>query len=263
MPPRVLLFGCPNQPEFRDMHDWLQENLQLTTVQDIQPTPIDLNQFDLILIAMSLRFQFSLEAIQQLRDAAPLARICTIVGSWCEGETRSGQAWPAVERIYVHQVVPRAIYENWQEQVPSSPSTFSNDEYWLARANQPSSPLPTDEGILVCSRDHESGQAIALACQQAGFRTSTLPPDSFNSHDKVGIILYDADRNRQQRLKQIRQLANRHPTARLVTLLEFPRHDEISQILAAGGHQVLGKPYNIDDLVACLGQPTDLLSPDG
>ncbi|MDG2385594.1 MAG: hypothetical protein P8N76_28250 [Pirellulaceae bacterium] len=252
MSQRVLLIGCTNEPEFRAMSDWLQQNLQLTTVDDMRSIPPDLSQFDLILIAMSLRFQFSLEAIQQLRKSVPLARICTIVGSWCEGETRSGQAWPAVERMYVHQVVARAIHENWQEQIPSFPSTFSNDEYWLARGNQSRTPCPIDEGILICSRDHESGKALALACQQAGFRTSVVRPDTFGTHEKIGVVLYDADRNHQQRLEQIQKLANGYPAARIVTLLEFPRHDEISQIRAVGGHQVLGKPYDIDDLAACL-----------
>ena len=31
---------------------------------------------------------------------APLARLCVVAGSWCEGETRSGRPWPGVWRVY-------------------------------------------------------------------------------------------------------------------------------------------------------------------
>ena len=33
----------------------------------------------------------------------PLARIVGLLGSWCEGEVRSGRPWPGAMRIYWHQ----------------------------------------------------------------------------------------------------------------------------------------------------------------
>lgn len=248
----VLLIGRTDECEFRLLHDWLRRNLQVTVARDLPSAPSNLDDFDIILIAMSLRFQFSLDEIQQLRTRAPLTRICAIVGSWCEGETRSGQAWPGVERMYVQQVIPRAITENWRERIPYSPSTLSNDERWLERATRNCADPSDHSCVLICSRHHESGAALALACRHIGYHPFVVRPDAFGPNPDVQAVIYDADRNRELRLRQIRDLARCFPAARLVTLLEFPRHDEITQITAAGGHQVLGKPFDIDDLTACL-----------
>ena len=55
--------------------------------------------------------QFSCEAIDRIRTRAPLARLVGLLGSWCEGEVRSGQPWPGTIRIYAHQWPGRAEQE--------------------------------------------------------------------------------------------------------------------------------------------------------
>ncbi len=62
---------------------------------------------DLIVLCESRRGQFSAEAIDGLRRLAPLARIWRVLGSWHEGEPRSGHPPAGCVSTYWHQC-PRA-----------------------------------------------------------------------------------------------------------------------------------------------------------
>ena len=50
---------------------------------------------DVIVVAQAFPGQFSHQAIDRLRRLAPLARMVGLMGSWCEGEMRTGSPWPA------------------------------------------------------------------------------------------------------------------------------------------------------------------------
>ena len=66
---------------------------------------------DVIVIAQARPGEFSHDNVQRLRQIAPLARIVALLGSWCEGESRSGKPWPGVVRTYWHQWPARAERE--------------------------------------------------------------------------------------------------------------------------------------------------------
>ena len=71
-----------------------------SSIRNIDPGSVEFLPFDqvnrlstmpdLIAIAQSRRGQFSQTEINQLRRRFPLVPIVVVVGSWCEGETRSG-----------------------------------------------------------------------------------------------------------------------------------------------------------------------------
>ena len=63
--------------------------------------------FDVIVVAEDRPGQYSEETIDRLRRLAPLARVVGLLGSWCEGESRTGRPWPASIRVYWHQWLPR------------------------------------------------------------------------------------------------------------------------------------------------------------
>ena len=60
---------------------------------------------DVIVVAQARPGEFSHAQIERLRQAAPLARIVGLLGSWCEGEMRSGRPWPAAVRTLLAPVV--------------------------------------------------------------------------------------------------------------------------------------------------------------
>ena len=66
---------------------------------------------DVIVVAQARPGEFSHAGIERLRQSAPLARVVALLGSWCEGEVRSGKPWPAAVRTYWHQWPARADRE--------------------------------------------------------------------------------------------------------------------------------------------------------
>src|SRR2546427_7236671 len=46
--------------------------------------------------------QISRGSVERLHAAAPLARLVALVGTWCDGELRSGRPWPGVVRVPIN-----------------------------------------------------------------------------------------------------------------------------------------------------------------
>lgn len=171
MPRRVLFIGNPTHREFHATVEWLQENTHLSIAENITSAIRQLRRdalADTILIASSYRSQFTLQEIRDLQITSPLSHLCVVVGSWCEGETRSGNAWPGIDRLYVNQLIPRARSERWNHDwTPSlSPDTAGSDERWLLRASRVK---PIRSGlVLVFAYDNDSRQSLAELCRWAG-----------------------------------------------------------------------------------------------
>ena len=107
--PHVWMLGDWEQAEFLPAVVYLRTNVNLSL------TP-SANDPDLILLVASRPGRFSAAEVESLHRRAPLARLIALLGSWCEGEVRSGHPWPGVTRIYAHQWqarLPREL-ETWQ-----------------------------------------------------------------------------------------------------------------------------------------------------
>ena len=94
--PHVWMLGDWEQAEFAAAVAYLQTSV------DLSLTP-SANDPDLILLVASRPGRFSAAEVESLHRRAPLAKLVALLGSWCEGEVRSGHPWPGVTRIYAHQ----------------------------------------------------------------------------------------------------------------------------------------------------------------
>src|SRR5208283_5844085 len=86
--------------------------------------------------------QFFAAAIDRLRRRSPLARIIAILGSWCEGESRSGRPLPGMIRMDWHQAAVRIRREfpHWSHADGSLwrlPATATDEEHLLASIHTP------------------------------------------------------------------------------------------------------------------------------
>src|SRR5947209_3830022 len=100
----VLFVGDEQWPEFHDVHRWLAEKVELRTARDVESAVILLSDgaFDPVLIVLARAWpgQIQRRHLERLRRLAPLARVCELLGSWCEGETLSGRPLGGTFRIY-------------------------------------------------------------------------------------------------------------------------------------------------------------------
>ncbi|MBU4273030.1 MAG: response regulator [Planctomycetes bacterium] len=104
---QILVVGDIHRTEFRESASCLKRSGVVEIAADVETAEAALAQRrtapEVIVVAQSFPGQFPHGAIDRLRRAAPLARILGLMGSWCEGEMRSGRPWPATARLYWHQ----------------------------------------------------------------------------------------------------------------------------------------------------------------
>ena len=81
--PSVWLVGEIEHPDFAETVALVRD---AASVGSLPP--------ELIVMAQSRPGVFSAQWIERLRRSAPLAGVVALLGTWCEGETRSGRPAP-------------------------------------------------------------------------------------------------------------------------------------------------------------------------
>ena len=92
--PVVKLVGEIDHPDFRDAIELLRSDAR---VADAGATP------ELNVVAQSRPDSICSDQLNHLQRAAPLAGIAALLGSWCEGETRTVRPWPGIQRLYWYE----------------------------------------------------------------------------------------------------------------------------------------------------------------
>nr|NIL96717.1 hypothetical protein [Planctomycetales bacterium]NIP68851.1 hypothetical protein [Planctomycetales bacterium] len=168
----ALLIGDFGRQEFSEAAETIARAGKVAMVDTLADAlqRIDGGQFqpDLIVLACAWPGQFDHAQLYALRRRLPLARFLSVLGSWCEGETRSGDPWPGMLRTYWHHWLPHWSSElrqfvRHQLTTWGLPTTASDDERWIGAA-----PLPQGgQGlILIQSATWDMAEMLCQSCQQ-------------------------------------------------------------------------------------------------
>ncbi len=261
MPLSILFVGDAHRSEFRAAHEALQTQGQVTSVADVasaaalqrdgQMVP------DVLVVAQAYPGQFATDAVERLRGQAPLARTVGLLGSWCEGETRTGKPWPAVVRVYWHQWASHADQQLRQMAAGKCsswglPVTATEEERLLQTAEQP---LPRYRGLVgIYTRTFEMEDWLSAACRATGLSTVWLRPPHPARIEGAAVALFDGSDLRGGELDELRHLCESLAPTPVVTLLDLPRIEDTRAAQAAGAVGVVSKPIDLDDLFWRLGR---------
>jgi hypothetical protein len=251
----ILVLGEVDRPEFsgvRSMLDSLGRTSCLAELETAQKALETGDIFaDVIVIAQSFPGQFSHQDAERLRRLAPLGRIIGLMGTWCEGETRTGRSLPAAVRIYWHQWNARAGRELQgliHGQCPSwgLPVTATEEERLLISAAQTP---PRGQGLVaIHAGGFAMGDWLSEACRKCGYSTVWLRPPNYTPVESAVAAIFNGSDLPGEEIEQLRRLANALGRTPVIALLDFPRIEDQQRALAAGAAAVLSKPLNIDDL---------------
>jgi CheY-like chemotaxis protein len=250
----ILLVGSTDRLEFRQARAVL-DTLGEVAATDAESACLALERGqvtpDVIVLAQAYPGQFSTEAVDRVRRLAPLARVVGLLGSWCEGETRSGQPWPAALRVYWHQWPAQAGQEMARVRAGTCPTwslpiTASEEERLLLLAEEP---IAKREGLIVLwTPDFEMQDWLGAACARRGYSTAWFLPHRPVPAEQATAAVFDGNECRGEERSSLEQLADALGPVPIVALLDFPRVDGRDRALAAGAQAVLSKPFLIDDL---------------
>jgi hypothetical protein len=253
--PTVLAVGDTQRPEFREARAVLDRMADVVPARDIDAAVDRLAEgrlaADLIVLAQAYPGQYRREGVERLRRLAPLARLLALLGSWCEGESRSGDPWPAAVRVYWHQWPARCGRElaglagglrgSW-----TLPATAGDEERLLALNPAPGA---RREGlIVVCAQQVEMGDWLADACRQRGYATVWVRPGESVRPGGARAAIFDGADADAVEADQLRGLAESLEPAPVVALLDFPRIEDQARAVRAGAAAVLSKPLLLEDL---------------
>jgi CheY-like chemotaxis protein len=257
----VLVVGDLERAEFSEAVQWLNQNAEATVVAKIEDAAGRLTESRrlpaLILLAQSRPGQFAAHQIEQLRRLAPLSPVAAILGSWCEGETRSGKPCAGVSRANWHQWFPRAAAD--LERIRESrcptwgqPLTASEHERWLALSV---ATLPGRAGLVaIHAVERESAEALADVCQCAGYATVWIRPTDSVRLSGAAAVLWDSNDLTEANIGGLRQVIARFQPSPVIAVLNFPRPDDYQRAIQAGAAAVISKPYSIEDILWRLDQ---------
>ena len=263
----ILLIGDTSRPEFHEAVAALEEVAHVTRFADVDAASValaeDLFTVHGIVLAQAYPGQFSAVAIDRLRSLAPLARLIAILGSWCEGEPRSGHPLPGVIRMYWHQAAVRIRWEfprcfEAESSVWGLPATATDEERLLASID---APLPEGRGLVALwTRRPEMEGLLADACHRGGYATVWLHPRRPARVQGAVAAIYDGAVLDAAGLAELRQFAAEVSPAPVLALLDAPRIQDF-RLAQTLGVTVLAKPFRVDELLrglsrACLPDGT-------
>ena len=266
-----MFVGDAQREEFREAWACLDAVAHVRRAADIEAALGILSDGFLpsvIVIAQAFPDQFSLQSVDCLQRAAPLARLLGLLGSWCEGEARTGHPWPGVMRLYWHQFPAQCAREfdrlrSGGGSAWGLPTTAGDEERLLADQDTVAG---EDHGLIVIwSRQYAMQDWLSSACRLRGCSTVWLSPERTVKLSGAVAAVFDGcccDEVEVAELAKLGKLLRSTPgkPAPVIALLDFPRIEDHARAVAAGASAVLSKPLAINDLFWQLDR---LLSADG
>ena len=235
---------------------------------------------DLIVLTQSRPGEHAAADLSALQAAEPLARVWQVLGSWCEGEQRTGRPTRGTLRSYAHQFPTRWRREllAWSEELCpawSLPVTTTEEDRRLHdSAPSESAETETDEPVTVPRRSANNLCVAVVGCSAAlceslvdslcvaGYRAIALrdeaspaPASDLRSVKRpaelfhVAAVVWDTNAVASANSDRVAAVRTRCGGAPLLALIGFPRAEDIAAAHAAGVAAVLSKPLLIDDLV--------------
>lgn len=241
---RVLAIGDVLEPEFAEAIELLDKEPGVQLARAAEAT----ESFDLVLVFQSRPGSVPAALVEELHEQTPLAGFAVVLGSWCEGEARTGQPLPRCERVFCY------AFPSWWANVCQAWTT-DRPTHWqqVAFATQPHQVAP---GSLVAinTADTDSADALLTVVDTLGYcgvwfdRRREAPLTT----EPVAGIWVGAQLEGLE-LEQLSAFRNWLPDGvSLTVLLDFPRHQGVQQAARLGTTAVLGKPWRIDQLAAAI-----------
>lgn len=257
--PSVLFIGAATHAEFAEPAGWLAHRVRLTLADSPLAAMSRIRIDDpphAIVLAQARPGQFRRAEVERLLKLAPLARVSVLLGGWCEGETRTGEPWPGVDRIYWHQSIGRLQSElvdgaDQPQAVWQLPRTTTPNERFLWWADHALPTLARQVAIVAAQYAdfaplHEA--CTALGCQAVWAQEVRRVPPACD------LLLLDLPGDARRIGAAVADWRQAAGDADVIALLDFPRQADDRAAREAGACGVLSKPFLLTDLAGLIRQ---------
>ncbi|MBM3999868.1 MAG: hypothetical protein FJ297_10075 [Planctomycetes bacterium] len=262
--PHAVVVGDHRASEFAAALRWLEDRVVVTRLDSLDASnayqaALEGRPVDLLVLAQSRPGQVDADALARLHRAFPLARVVGLLGSWCEGETRSGTPWPGVPRLAWHQFVTRLEREWLAPSGPlatwSLPRTATNADR-LAASRATHRPIGSRGLAVVRASQFAVYEGLDASLRSDGWSTVWWAPHSPLQRVRADALVWDLATIGNGELDAFRMARRMLDDAPAIVIAGFPRLDDHQAFSEAGAASVIAKPYELDDLLASLARLT-------
>jgi CheY-like chemotaxis protein len=245
-----MFVGDHQRGEFRDAAQWLAKRGAKLAPGISEAISALRGGFcpAVIIVAQSWPGHYSSREIGQLHQAAPLARFVSLLGSWLEGEARTGKPWPSVQRNYWHRWSSRNVDDGRHL---LRPATATDDDRLLASLAIESGGESNNANRVIglCAASRETADSLADLCGQRGWSSLWLGSDRQSAPIGVDLLLLDVVQARDGEIQRVAALKLSLPTTPILALVGFPRSETVDRFMAVGATAVVSKPFLVADLI--------------
>ena len=259
--PKILLTGDYWHSDFRT----LATNPACVTIsvptEQLSDAHLADSSFNLAILAAARRNQFSHDWVESIRSKLTPTPLVAMLGSWCEGEQRSGEPWPGIQRVYWHQW--RGRFDFFLKQLASDqicdwqlPATANHADAIIhpnLKNTLESSDQTIPVGVSAVSEMHY--QMIADALQTLETQPFWIEHQQWKDSviEQPSLIVVDGDSWSQELTSRVHWLRNDLKIdSPIVQLLNFPRPSDLPALQAVGIAEVVSKPFQLSDLALAI-----------
>ena len=233
---------------------WLEQNCRLAcfpTTEAAALQPELAVAADAIIFFQAYPGEFTAAQVESLHRLNPLAALAVVLGTWCEGETRSGSPWPGVPRYYWRDWPRlRELLENLREQRAEAwlPRTASEVDR-LVQGSDHAAAMSLDTSLAIHTPRRSDFDALACACRDWGVATIWLRPEEpIPDRANFAALLWDSANGFSATIAEWERQRGQFGATPTLLLADFLREEECEIATVAGFDAVLAKPFFLGDL---------------
>jgi hypothetical protein len=252
----VQLVGDVEHPEFRDAVALVRSSARVVDAEGASP--------ELIVVAQSRPQTVRLAEVERLRRRYPLAGVVALLGTWCEGETRTGRPWPGILRLYWYEF-PAWFGRQLKLRAAGRCPDWSQCDVGFRIADFPPRRMNSlqiagrvSRGVIQLSAaGRETADALSDALGLAGYATVWQRAGDSAPFVRGAVAgVWDGGQLDEREAEELtafcRRLERTHTP--VLAILDFPRRHRVEVALECGAAAVLGKPWRVDDLLGMIEQ---------
>src|SRR3954451_2221931 len=245
--PGARVVGDTSHADFRDALSIMRDDALVWTHSSDAP--------ELVVVAQSRPDSVSHAQYEQFQREAPLAGILSLLGSWCEGETRTGKPWKGTHRVFWYEFPAWWRRQMRLRNAGQCPDWARVPDCGLGIGD---CGLQEDSGrrsevILLYTPRRATAEALSDVFNRSGYSTAwQVPgrPRPFVKHVVAGV--WDGGQLDDFEAADLAAFCAQSnvDAAPVIAMLDFPRRDRLDLATGVGAAAVLGKPWINNDLVA-------------
>ena len=248
---KVLFTGDFWHSDFKSVLS--QFEVPVTLVSFEKAKSLAASDFDLVVIAQARRGQHSETEVEELRTRFSTTPVVALLGSWCEGETRSGTPWPGVPRVYWHQWEGR--YQKFVSQLEHHKITDWHAARTSTIADQVVKSQTIDvpnpiQCIAISAWTNRQHAMVADAVNHFGWTSCWIERAAWNAETSSAIdaIVIEADSWSAELASRVKWVRRQVGDCPIVLITNYPRQNNLEEIKAAGISEVVSKPFELNAL---------------